>query len=232
MGASIPARPPVAGLPPQRLDNGLVWRHAGVPLLHGVASPCRGAGRRAASVWRCVKAHRCDRLVDAACRMLGIRPSCKIRFPIPELFAFAGLAFLLDESFTIYGGNLKSTMAGEFSFSIALTLAMLALGALAAGLRTGKYRVWTAALIAAAAVSHGIVLIFIAVAALVFTALWVDGNRWRWVLTTGITAFLLVAWWVGPFLMNHEYMTDMKYGPRPEGAEDSFWDMFFPLTRR
>ena len=95
---------------------------------------------------------------------------------------------------------------------------MLALGALAAGLRTGKYRVWTAALIAAAAVSHGIVLIFIAVAALVFTALWVDGNRWRWVLTTGITAFLLVAWWVGPFLMNHEYMTDMKYGPRPEGA--------------
>ena len=79
MGASIPARPPVAGLSPQRLDNGLVWRHAGVPLLHGVASPCRGAGRRDASVWRCVKAHRCDRLVDAACRMLGIRPSCKIR---------------------------------------------------------------------------------------------------------------------------------------------------------
>ncbi|MGB0470096.1 MAG: hypothetical protein ACPGKP_05805 [Ilumatobacteraceae bacterium] len=166
--------------------------------------------------------------LPAAC--WGFGRLAKFAFPIPELFAFAGLAFLLDESFTIYGGNLKSTMAGEFSFSIALTLAMLALGALAAGLRTGKYRVWTAALIAAAAVSHGIVLIFIAVAALVFTALWVDGNRWRWVLTTGITAFLLVAWWVGPFLMNHEYMTDMKYGPRPEGAEDSFWDMFFPLT--
>ena len=25
-------------------------------------------------------------------------------------------------------------------------------------------------------------------------------------------------------------MTDMKYGARPEGASDSFWDMFFPLT--
>ena len=25
-------------------------------------------------------------------------------------------------------------------------------------------------------------------------------------------------------------MTDMKYGFRPEGASDSFWDMFFPLT--
>ena len=25
-------------------------------------------------------------------------------------------------------------------------------------------------------------------------------------------------------------MTDMKYGFRPEGASDSFWDMFFPLA--
>ena len=166
--------------------------------------------------------------LPAAC--WGFGRLAKFAFPIPELFAFAGLAFLLDESFTIYGGNLKSTMAGEFSFSIALTLAMLALGALAAGLHSGRYRVWTAVLIAAAAVSHGIVLIFVAVAALVFTALWVDRVRIRWVVTTGVTALLLVAWWVGPFLMNHEYMTDMKYGPRPEGAEDSFWDMFFPLA--
>ena len=41
---------------------------------------------------------------------------------------------------------------------------------------------------------------------------------------------LLSAFWIGPFLGNHEYMTDMKYGARPEGASDSFWDMFFPLT--
>ena len=31
-----------------------------------------------------------------------------------------------------------------------------------------------------------------------------------------------------PFLFNHQYMTDMKYGFRPDGANDSFWDMFFP----
>jgi hypothetical protein len=49
-------------------------------------------------------------------------------------------------------------------------------------------------------------------------------------VTTGITTLLLSAWWVGPFLFGHEFMTDMKYGFRPEGAEDSFWDMFFPLA--
>ncbi len=152
------------------------------------------------------------------------------RHPIPELFAFAGLCFLLDESFEIYGGNVKSTMAGEFSFSIALTLAVLGLGLLAHGLRTGRFRVWTAVVLSLAAVSHGIVLIFVAVAAIIISLMWLDSRRAWYALTTGVTTVLLSAWWVGPFLFGHEFMTDMKYGFRPSGANDSFWDMFFPLT--
>jgi uncharacterized membrane protein len=70
------------------------------------------------------------------------------RRPIPELFAVGGLCFLLDESYSIYGGNVKSTMAGEYSFSIALTLSMIGLGLLANGLRTGRFRVWTAVVLA------------------------------------------------------------------------------------
>ena len=64
----------------------------------------------------------------------------RFRYPLPELFAFAGLAFALDESFSIYGGNLKSTMAGEFSFSIALTLAMFGFGFLARAWRPASTR--------------------------------------------------------------------------------------------
>ena len=155
----------------------------------------------------------------------------KFRYPMPELFAFAGLAFVLDESYNIYGGNLKSTMAGEFSFSFALSLAILALGVLAAGLQTGKFRVWASVLIAAACVSHGIVLIFVAIAALVFCLVWIDRTRLTYALTVGLTSVLLLAWWVGPFLLNHDYMTDMKYRGEPNsGSFDSWWDMFFPLT--
>ena len=152
------------------------------------------------------------------------------RHPIPELFAVAGLCFLLDESFSIYGGNVKSTMAGEYSFSIALTLAMVGLGLLANGLRTGRFRVWTAVVLSLAAVSHGIVLIFVAVSAIILCLVWLDRLRLVFAVTTGITTLLLSAWWVGPFLFGHEFMTDMKYGFRPEGASDSFWDMFFPLA--
>lgn len=152
------------------------------------------------------------------------------RHPLPELFAFAGLTFLLDESFEIYGGNVKSTMAGEYSFSIALTLAVLGLGLLANGLRTGKYRVWAAVVISLAMVSHGIVLIFVTFAAAILCLVWIDKTRIVYAVTTGVTTLLLSLWWVGPFLFGHEFMTDMKYGFRPSGASDSFWDMYFPLT--
>ena len=154
----------------------------------------------------------------------------KFRQPIPELFAFAGLCFLLDESFEIYGGNVKSTMAGEYSFSIALTLAMFGFGLLAHGLRTGRFRVWAAVVLSLAAVSHGIVLIFVAVGAIVMSLIWLDAKRSWYAVSTGITTLLLSAWWVGPFLFGHEFMTDMKYGFRPSSSTDSFWDMFFPLT--
>ncbi len=38
-------------------------------------------------------------------------------------------------------------------------------------------------------------------------------------------------WWAGPFLLDHAYMTDMKYGREPKGGSfDSWSDMYFPLT--
>lgn len=164
----------------------------------------------------------------AACWAFGRLAA--FRFPIPELFAFAGTCFLLDESFEIYGGNVKSTMAGEYSFSIALSLAVLGLGLLANGLRTGKYRVWTPVVLSLACVSHGIVLIFVAVSALLIVLVWIDKQRLIYALGVGVTLILLSAWWVGPFLFGHEFMTDMKYGFRPNSTTDSFWDMYFPLT--
>ncbi len=166
--------------------------------------------------------------MPAACWAFG--RLARFRYPMPELFAFAGLAFVLDESYSIYGGNLKSTMAGEFSFSISLSLAMVGLGLLANGMQTGRYRISASILIAASAVSHGIVAIFVLLAAAVIVLVWIDRRRLFYTVSVAVTALLLSIWWVGPFLLNHAYMTDMKYGFRPSGADDSFWAMFFPLT--
>lgn len=161
--------------------------------------------------------------LPAACWAFG--RLADFRYPMPELFAFAGLAFAVDESFSIYGGNMLSTMAGEFSFSLSLSLSILALGVFARGLRTGQYRVWASVLIAAACVSHGIVLIFTVGALIVFALVWIDRTRIVYTLTVGLTSLLLIMWWTGPFLLSHDFMTDMKYGARTD-----WWAMFFPLT--
>jgi hypothetical protein len=154
----------------------------------------------------------------------------KLAYPLPELLAIGAVMFLYDESFTIYGGNMASTMAGEFSFSIALTLGMLGLGLLARGLDDGTHRAWAAVVIALSALSHGIVLIFVFLGAALMIVMKRDMQRLRFGVVTIGTSVLLSAFWVVPFLGGHKFMTDMKYEPRPSGATDSLWKMYFPLA--
>jgi hypothetical protein len=153
----------------------------------------------------------------------------KFAYPIPELFAIAATIFLFDESFTIYGGNIASTMAGEFSFSIALSLAMLGFALLAKGLDTGKHRIFAAIIISLSALSHGIVLLFVFGGAALMLVVWNKRESFRFGAKVIALAVLLSSFWVIPFVTSHAYMTDMKYEPRPSGATDSFWKMFFPL---
>ena len=153
----------------------------------------------------------------------------RLVFPIPELLVVASTVFLFDESFTIYGGNIASTMAGEFSFSIALAFSILGFGVFIRGLETGKYRIAATLLLALAALSHGIVLLFVFLGYVLILAMHRDAAKWRFGLPVIGTATLLSAFWVVPFVLNHSYMTDMKYEPQPTGYGESFVDMFFPL---
>jgi hypothetical protein len=153
----------------------------------------------------------------------------RLVFPIPELLVVASTVFLFDESFTIYGGNIASTMAGEFSFSIALAFSILGFGVFIRGLETGKYRIAATLLLALAALSHGIVLLFVFLGYVLILAMHRDAAKWKFGLPVIGTAILLSAFWVVPFVLNHSYMTDMKYEPQPTGYSESFIDMFFPL---
>ncbi len=76
------------------------------------------------------------------------------RFPTPAVLAVATLPFLFYRGFTIYGGNVPSTLAGEFAFSISLSLAVLYLGVVFKGLETGRYRALAAVLLALTGLCH------------------------------------------------------------------------------
>ena len=155
----------------------------------------------------------------------------KLAYPLPELMVIGATMFLFDESFTIYGGNIASTMAGEFSHSIALMLSLVGLGLFARGLDDGKHRGWAAVFIALSALSHGIVLIFVFGGAALMVLMNPDRQRLKFGITTLVVAVLLSAFWVIPFLGGHAFMTDMKYGSEPGGGSFStMWDMYFPLN--
>lgn len=239
----------------------------------------------------------------------GFGRLARFRYPMPELFAFAGLCFLLNESYTILGGNVLSTMAGEFSFSIAMSLMMLGLGLLCRALDDGRLPALAAVFLALAGITHGIVLIYTTIAAIVIVLCKCGRDLWRvfvevvndrrssptarslvyglllapaatavgvlisewagisralpvgivlaavvvvgalsvmlgsrspanrvfyrrlgFAATIGALMVALSAFWVGPFLFNHEFMTDMKYGFEPGGGSYHSWrEMFFDL---
>ena len=66
----------------------------------------------------------------------------KAPWPAPPAFAIAAFGTLVQtrNDWQIYGGNIASTLAGEFSFTIGLAFALFGLGALAYTLDTGKRR--------------------------------------------------------------------------------------------
>ena len=63
----------------------------------------------------------------------------RIRSPFPQLAAAGAVGFLLMESYSIYGGNILSTLAGEFGFSLSFALVWLFLGTLHRGLERDRY---------------------------------------------------------------------------------------------
>ncbi|MDA8360302.1 MAG: hypothetical protein M0Z95_29295 [Actinomycetota bacterium] len=74
--------------------------------------------------------------------------------PVPGVLAAATLPYLFDYTWTIYGGNLFSTLAGEYSFSLSLALAILFLGLFARGIRNGRGRVLAAVVLALCILAH------------------------------------------------------------------------------
>jgi hypothetical protein len=120
-------------------------------------------------------------------------------FPAPVLFPAASLLFVFDRSFNIFGGNAASTMAGEFAFSIALSLSLVTIGLVARGLDTGRHRALAALLIALTGLSHLIVAFFVLAVVAVLFLLRLDAARLWAILTVGAAVPGVAAYWAwGP----------------------------------
>ncbi|HEY8525498.1 MAG TPA: hypothetical protein VIL48_11070 [Acidimicrobiales bacterium] len=127
-----------------------------------------------------------------------------LRFPTPAVLAVATLPFLFYRGFTIYGGNIASTLAGEFAFSMALSLGVVYVGVVMKGLETGRHRGWAAVLLALTGLCHLIVAFWVLGATAVTVLVRFNRSRSPWEPCVAVgalgVALLLNALLVGPLL--------------------------------
>ena len=132
--------------------------------------------------------------------------------PRPALLAAFTLPFLFDQTYQIYGGNLLSTMAGEYAYSLGLSVALLFLGVVLFGLRTGRLRWAAAVLFAICVVCHLVPTMFAARRScphlLARPTLQAPGLVDDLV---GRSGALLTAWWWVPFILQQSFTTSMGY---------------------
>ena len=135
----------------------------------------------------------------------------RMRYPGAVILAVATVPFMFGREFTIYGGNIASTMAGEFCFSIALSLSLVFLGLVARGLETGRHRAIAAVVLAAVGVCHILPFLFALLGAVVLTLMRFDRHRLKWAVPVLVAGCALIAVWAIPFELRLPYATDMGY---------------------
>src|SRR5260370_1633354 len=123
----------------------------------------------------------------------------RMRFPGARLLALATVPFLFDRYWTIYGGNIASTLAGEFAFAISLCLALLFLGVFSRCLETGRHRGLAAVLFAATLLCHLLPTLFALAGAAILLALRPGVRRFANGAIVGPVALAIAAFWLLPF---------------------------------
>jgi uncharacterized membrane protein len=126
---------------------------------------------------------------------------------------FAAGMFVFMESFSIFGANIKSTLAGEFSFSWSFALSLFYLAVVIRDTRQGRgFTPLAGTLLALTAMSHIVTTIVVVVASIPLLAKR-DGPRV--VLPSWILGFALSAFWALPLAIRTlpGLTTDMGWSP-------------------
>ncbi len=125
--------------------------------------------------------------------------------------AGSGVVFAFFESYSIYGGNVASTLAGEFAYSWSFALSFVYLGLLIRAVRDDrKYTKWAALALAATALCHVLTTIVVIFASL-FVLPWRKGF-WR-TLAIWAWGFAIAAFWALPLVARIGLTSDMSWTP-------------------
>lgn len=133
-------------------------------------------------------------------------------FPAAAAGAGASLLFLFNEGNTMWGGNIPSTLSGEFSHSLGFALAVLFVGQLFRGIESDTRQGRLAVLLALTGLCHPVALVNAATPGLYFL---LERRRFarnlRYLAWVYGVAALLMGFWLLPLLVKLEYATSINW---------------------
>lgn len=130
--------------------------------------------------------------------------------PVSLLGAAFSLSFLFLEAYSIYGGNLPSTLAGEFSYSFSFSLFWIFIAAMKRGIEEKKYLVLNALIMSLIVLSHLIPVI----ASIFVMPVLLNKKEFRfrliYISKVYLLAFVITSFWSVPFLWYMDYVPILK----------------------
>ncbi|MDX1776288.1 MAG: 6-pyruvoyl-tetrahydropterin synthase-related protein, partial [Desulfobulbales bacterium] len=129
-------------------------------------------------------------------------------FPGPGLGAAFMLPFLFNSANSMWGGNILSTLAGEFSYSFSMALSLVLIGSLYRGALEDKWIIRNAVLVFLVGFSHGYTLLFAeAVSLFLLITPYGFSKRAFYLFRVYALGFCLLAFWLVPLLVFTKYTT-------------------------
>ncbi len=137
--------------------------------------------------------------------------SLKLSYLLAGVSSIMAVVYLFDRSYTIDGGNIASTLAGEYSFSISLALAFFGLAVLLVAPDRFRRRVLAGVLLTLSLLSH---ILPAAFAVAVLALLVLMRRERKTVFGAGVAVGLMVllaALWELPLIDTYAYSTSMGW---------------------
>jgi hypothetical protein len=166
-------------------------------------------------------------------------------FPLVVYYCLRGLGFrkltsvflstfsllhLFNESYSMWGGNSSSLLAGQFAHLYAVNFLLLWIGAQARVLNKGTQSLWPALLIVATLTSHPYIALLVPF--FCFSFMYLHRSQWKslliYFLKLGGFSLLLSLWFLVPMILNAPWTT----GNPMDWIFGNFWNEAIPNNYR
>ncbi|MEM5854793.1 MAG: 6-pyruvoyl-tetrahydropterin synthase-related protein [Candidatus Aenigmatarchaeota archaeon] len=149
----------------------------------------------------------------------------RAQFPIPAIASSITLIFLFlerispDQIYSMWGGNIPSTLAGEFSYSLSLSLGILFFGFLYRSVKEKKFLIISSIIFTLVILSHVIVAFFFTIASVFYLLEKNFIKNLKTLFKVYFLSFLLSGFWFFPMIIKVEYTVPHIWGFPPTTKE-------------